>query len=100
VALYLPLGLLVSRALRGGRNNSNDGRKDKTPSRIVLQATSFCLAYGITDELHQIWTPGRSVELLDLMANTIGGAAGATLHVLAMDKGHQRIGAVGRSSNN
>jgi len=32
--------------------------------------------YGITDEWHQSYVPGRSVEVADWMADTIGAAVG------------------------
>lgn len=37
---------------------------------IALVAT---MLYGAVDEYHQMFTPGRSTELLDFMADTTGG---------------------------
>lgn len=37
------------------------------------------LLYGVSDEYHQSFVPGRSVEFLDVVADTVGGAVGAFL---------------------
>jgi VanZ family protein len=37
------------------------------------------LALGITDELHQSYLPGRSASWADLVADGVGGMAGAAL---------------------
>jgi VanZ family protein len=39
-------------------------------------------AYGALDEFHQHFTPNRSVELGDFIADTLGAAAGVLLIVL------------------
>ena len=36
----------------------------------------FVFAYGILDEVHQLLIPGRSCELLDFMADILGGIVG------------------------
>jgi len=33
--------------------------------------------YGLSDELHQLYVPGRSCDMCDLAADTLGAAAGA-----------------------
>lgn len=37
----------------------------------------FTFAFGLFDEWHQSFTPGREVEGLDLLADVLGGAVGA-----------------------
>jgi VanZ family protein len=39
----------------------------------------FGSIYGISDELHQYFVPGRSVEFLDWVADTLGSTSGAIL---------------------
>ncbi|HEX7004215.1 MAG TPA: VanZ family protein [Trueperaceae bacterium] len=35
--------------------------------------------YGVTDEIHQMFVPGRNPELLDLLADLVGAVAGVWL---------------------
>jgi len=42
------------------------------PYRISLLVVLFCLLYGISDEFHQSFIPGRFPSVLDLVADTIG----------------------------
>ena len=44
--------------------------------RAVLYAVLFVLAVGAIDEIHQHWIPGRSMALLDWLADTLGGGTG------------------------
>jgi VanZ like family len=36
----------------------------------------FCVAYGISDELHQLFVPGRYTSIYDVIADTIGSGLG------------------------
>ena len=38
----------------------------------VLITTFFCLFYGITDELHQSFIPGRAPSIVDIVADCAG----------------------------
>ena len=45
-------------------------------TRIVMSAVTvvvFCMAYGISDEFHQTFIPGRFASIFDVMADTVGG---------------------------
>lgn len=42
-------------------------------SCVMTGVVAFCLFYGITDELHQWFIPGRFPSGLDLAADTLGG---------------------------
>jgi VanZ family protein len=35
------------------------------------------MLYGVSDEFHQYFVPGRSVEALDVLADALGGLLGA-----------------------
>lgn len=67
---YTILSVLIVRALAGG-----------LPARITaataLLAIALSTAYGVTDEFHQTFVPGRSAEVNDLVADAIGSATGA-----------------------
>ncbi|MEW6136602.1 MAG: VanZ family protein [Thermodesulfobacteriota bacterium] len=70
--VYSGLGWLVARATSRGLGLS--------PLRTIISASLVCLAYGISDELHQSFVPGRAVEVGDVLADFIGGLAGAYLY--------------------
>jgi VanZ family protein len=69
---YFGLGLLAVRALADG-----------LPARVSLRTAGLALViaigYGATDELHQLFVPGRSADMYDLCAD----AAGSSLGVVA-----------------
>jgi VanZ family protein len=50
--------------------------------RAILYTVLFASLAGGVDEVHQLWIPGRSMELLDWMADTLGGGIGAIFSVL------------------
>ena len=66
---YIGLGVLCARAFAGG-----------LPAPVTLRVAALALAlaagYGITDEIHQMFVPGRSAELKDVYADALGAAAG------------------------
>jgi VanZ family protein len=71
-AVYAILGALVVRAARLTWPRW-------TRARLVAAATIFCLLYGASDEFHQSFTPKRTPDWHDLLADTIGGAIGGLL---------------------
>jgi VanZ family protein len=67
-AVYGLLGTLIVRLGRG--------------SRSAWIAVLLVSAYGMSDEWHQSFTPGRSVEVADWLADTLGGALAVGLYRL------------------
>jgi len=69
---YLVLGVVTLRAVVGG-----------LPAwvswRTAAVATAIAVGYAVTDELHQMFVPGRSAQLSDLVADAMGVVAGAGL---------------------
>jgi VanZ family protein len=54
------------------------------PSRVttwkrVLLLTILVTAYGITDEYHQLFVPGRNASLWDMLADGLGGFLAALM---------------------
>lgn len=69
---YAGLGFLLCRALRR--------REVPTPAEIAL-AVTLGTAYGVSDEYHQTFVPGRSGnDLGDLLADAVGSSLGALLY--------------------
>lgn len=68
--LYSGLGLLVARASTGG-----------APARFSFSLLSaviaFAAAYGLSDEVHQLFVPSRQFDMNDLAADVLGSALGA-----------------------
>jgi VanZ family protein len=48
--------------------------KKVRPLGVALIAVAICLAYGVSDELHQAFVPGRSPSFADIIADLAGGA--------------------------
>lgn len=40
--------------------------------KVVCSTVAFCLLYGISDEFHQSFVPGRYVSGMDVVADTVG----------------------------
>ena len=70
-AIYAVLGAL---SWWGARRTFARGRG--TAWQLLIAAI-----YGITDELHQMFTPHRSPDPFDVMADTVGGLIGAIICV-------------------
>ena len=73
LVLYGGLGALLSIGIR----YSNDLPKPWIQWYVPV---AFAILYGITDEIHQLYVPNRSFEVLDLVAD----GTGATLAQLGL----------------
>ncbi len=67
---FLVFGLLASVVVR------SPGRRRAWPLCAVVLVSFF----GISDEFHQSFTPGRSVEFADWLADTLGAALAVALY--------------------
>jgi VanZ family protein len=56
----------------GSRQASHEGY----PTRQVWQVALVVMLYGILDEFHQYFVPGRSADVYDVLADAIGGLLG------------------------
>ena len=68
--VFLVLGLLVHNAL------TNRGL---TKTKAAAIAMAICLVYGLSDEIHQLFVPGRAFELSDLAMDGLGSLIGIGL---------------------
>ncbi|MBF0478373.1 MAG: VanZ family protein [Candidatus Omnitrophica bacterium] len=66
---YVVLGLLLARAL-------NSIEFKLSLKQIWLLAAVLCFIYGLTDEWHQSFVPGRTADIWDAIADFIGGGLG------------------------
>jgi VanZ family protein len=70
--IYAILGLFFYRALK----NTNTRL---IRLQLMVCTVFFGLAYGASDELHQLLVPGRFCTAFDLVVDTIGSSAGSIL---------------------
>ena len=67
--VYLGLAVVVVRAVAGG-----------LPRRIDMSAAAVAIVitvgYAATDEVHQMFVPGRTADGFDLLADAIGAIGG------------------------
>jgi VanZ family protein len=47
-----------------------------------LTALIFCVLFGVLDEWHQSYVPGRCADFKDVLADSIGASFGVALHAL------------------
>jgi len=64
---YAILGALLLRGLA-------DGRPSGFTWWRCLLAVVLAAAYGITDEIHQAFVPGRTPDVMDVAADAVGAA--------------------------
>ena len=69
---YLVLSFFFSRAL-------NKNKTSLSLTKIFIFAIVFTVIYGISDEFHQAFVPGRSVSAFDVLIDTLGGLTGSSI---------------------
>jgi VanZ family protein len=76
---YFVLGVLLFRAFRGGS-------ADSPVHRHAFAAATVLLLYAASDELHQVFVPGRTPSPLDVLIDFTGGLLGITLITLMINR--------------
>lgn len=74
VVIYLPLGFLLMRSLQ----QAQPERSTRTLMLLTLVAGAL---YGVSDEVHQYFVPGRFSDWRDAVADVIGVFFGSILFV-------------------
>jgi VanZ family protein len=69
-AAYAVLAVLACRAVAGGLALP-------VTAGTAAGAVLISFLYGVTDEIHQAWVPGRQADPWDLAKNLAGAVAGA-----------------------
>lgn len=86
---YLVLGVLVLNSLT---RSGSLGVKDVTFALVI------CILYAISDEIHQLYVPGRRGELRDVIIDSLGSTVGIGMY-LGFSKLRKREGNTRRASN-
>jgi VanZ family protein len=60
---------VVTRAVAGGLPR-------RVSARIAITVLTMTMVYSISDELHQMFVPGRVADIYDIEADAIGSAMG------------------------
>ncbi|MFX4261146.1 VanZ family protein [Pelotomaculum propionicicum] len=68
---YFILGILMVNALR---------RSGLSGIRMVIIALSICTLYAVSDEIHQLFVPGRSAQIGDVFIDSAGAILGLGLY--------------------
>ena len=79
---YLVLGLLSSNAL---------GKSKPYSLRSSLLILLICVMYAISDEVHQLFVPGRSGQVTDVLIDSAGAIAGIGLYFIVMKLRYRAI---------
>ena len=48
----------------------------------ILYTCIFCIIYAVFDEIHQIYVPGRTGKVIDVIIDTLGSCMGITILLL------------------
>ena len=67
---YLILGLLLVNLLKDYHN------------KYLLISIIICILYATSDEIHQLFVPGRSCQFQDILIDTLGSITGTYLYKL------------------
>ena len=77
LSLYLILGILVISLLR---------EYMVINTKLVLLSLLICFLYACSDEIHQLFVPGRSGEVRDVSIDTLGAGLGVSFYYLVFRK--------------
>lgn len=77
LSLYLILGILVISLLR---------EYMVINTKLVLLSLLICFLYACSDEIHQLFVPGRSGEVRDVLIDTLGACLGASFYYVVFRK--------------
>jgi len=68
---YLVLGVLMMNALR---------RSEIDENKSIILALSVCVLYAASDEIHQLFVPGRGGQVRDVIIDSIGAFVGISIY--------------------
>ena len=74
VLAFIPLGFLVLRAM-----NAHCPKKKWIS---IVFSFILCTFYGVSDEVHQLFVPGRNPDAVDVLADAIGTILGIATYII------------------
>ncbi len=74
---YGILGFLIKRGIHGTYNEPGSIREERL---YFIAALTACCLYALSDEVHQLFVPGRHFQVSDLIADSAGGVIGIVLY--------------------
>ena len=77
--VYLMLGVLTANALRSSGMRGLKG---------LALAFAICVLYAASDEVHQLFVPGRSCQLTDVLIDSTGALIGSGIVGILSGKRH------------
>ena len=84
--VHMSVWLSLAFSLRLGLNKYFVNQIKGNQRFLLLLLIVFCIVYGISDEIHQIFVPSRSSDIFDVIADSIGSIFGAFIaHFLLSD---------------
>jgi len=72
LGIYFVLGLLVTNAFR---------RSGVRGFRGIIFSILFCILYAISDEVHQVFVPGRGAQVTDVLIDNVGSFVGIGMYL-------------------
>ncbi|UJR81188.1 VanZ family protein [Sandaracinus amylolyticus] len=55
---------------------------DRTRARVAAVAVLVTCGWGVLDEIHQAFVPGRATDAIDLLADVVGAIVGSTARLV------------------
>lgn len=77
IIMYFVLGILAANVVRDYWTDAK---------RVIVASTAFVMLYAISDEVHQLFVPGRSGEIRDVLIDMAAGLTGAIVMYILCKK--------------
>ena len=79
--LYAALGFFTYNFVRTIRSKIIKNRENTTKT-FLIASQIFCTTYSLTDEMHQMFIPGRSGEIRDILIDSLGALTGILICIV------------------
>ncbi len=83
VLIYGVLGIFLSRAWEGSRPDGTETARGGFVRGSFVWVVVLTGVYGLLDEIHQGFLPGRQAHAFDVFADAVGGGIGAWFFAVA-----------------